>query len=204
MERGGGGHVPLDNMIRMLVCVFLCLCMSINKNWNVDDCRFKRKVKQCYRYPLKRSIFCSLSNQTGQKKGFDYTWIIYKLSIKILFSSEGISYKNWMKNDAEQTASLCIVIHGLIAIFWLYLLVCTCAWERCRVVTVLCCCNLGCKSRSNQAGHGFLIWSFRKGDASAVLVGGRSGWTCGWTSAEECRLSQSACPFYETIAIKLG
>lgn len=37
----GEGHVLLDNMIRMLVfvCVLVSVCESINKNWNIDDCR---------------------------------------------------------------------------------------------------------------------------------------------------------------------
>lgn len=31
--------------------------------------------------------------------------------------SEETFHNNWKRNDAEQTASLCIIIHGLIVIF---------------------------------------------------------------------------------------
>lgn len=63
-------------------------------------------------------MFFDESNQTEKKKNhFDYSGIIHKLGIKISFSSEGTFYNNWKRNDAEQMASLSIVIHGLIVTF---------------------------------------------------------------------------------------
>lgn len=44
--------------------------------------------------------------------------IASKFSIKISCSSEDIFYKNWTRYHAEQTESLCVVIHGLIAVFF--------------------------------------------------------------------------------------
>lgn len=180
---------------------FVSVCGSINKNWNIDDCSWTEKGwTVILDSPLcgPFSVLCRI--KLKQKEQFDYIRIIHKLSIKISCSSEGTFY-NWKRNDAEQTASLCIVIHGLIVIFRVCLCLCTCAWER--VVTVQSGRNRGCNSRSNPPGHAFFEMANEKVSiCSALLVGGRSGWTCGW--AEECWLSRSDCPFYETIAVKVG
>lgn len=87
--------------------------------------------------------------------------ITSKLSIKISCSSEDTFYKIWMRNDAEQTESLCIVIHGLIAVFFnasLLVRVCLRKGSNAPVLGH----KHGCNSRRNLGRHAFFERSSKR------------------------------------------
>lgn len=80
--------------------------------------------------PLSGAFIVLCRIKLNRREHCDYIRNIHKTSIKISRSSEGTFYNNWKRNDAEQIASLCIVIHGLIGIFLSVSLLVHMCWRR--------------------------------------------------------------------------
>lgn len=86
----------------------------------------------------------------ASKKKASITFDSYtNLGSEFHFPRKALFYKSWTRRGAEQTASSCVVIHGLIAM----LRACLCMCLRCAGTAAILDVHQGCNSHGNVAGH---------------------------------------------------